>query len=620
MASCTTTQWVSYAPRAKLEVTQTATTATTATLTWKLYYLTSGYAASCSGARAYTVTIGESTVKTGTYDINAKKGSSYLIASGTKTIDKTTSSQTISFGVSFTFNLTWSGVYGGTKTASGSITVAAKDRYTVSYNANGGTGAPSSQKKWHGDTLTLSSTEPTRTGYTFDGWATSKSGSKAYNPGASYTANKNITLYAVWNIKTYTVTYNVNSTDGSGAPSKQTKTYGVSLPLSSTKPTRTNYTFKGWGTSATTTTVSYAAGASYTANKNITLYAIWQLSYIKPRITNLKVARCVSSTDSTTSENGEYARVSFKWATDKTVSSVKIEWKLASDAWSTATSATVTASGTGATVTNKIIGTSSNKLTTEKTYSIRVTVTDASGSTSKTVTLGGMKFPIDLLGNGNGIAFGKPAEVDGYMDVGYMTRHRDSVVLDNAVSIYGKNSDDKSMSLLNVNGNNETIVGYGLFYNKIGATRVYGHELYLTSHNGIFVDGRKIATNKVLWSGEYYMNTSQTCTLTEAITAQANGIILVWSEYGKNDAGESTSINANFTCTFIPRRFVSSHGGKGVVTICSSATLKYIAAKYVYVSDTTITGYGNNVADEAQADCGVTTSPKKFVLRYVIGV
>ena len=71
--------------------------------------------------------------------------------------------------------------------------------YTVTYNANGGTNAPGSQTKQYNEKLTLSSAKPTRTGYTFLGWAESSGAAKAeYLPGAGYTGNKNITLYAVW--------------------------------------------------------------------------------------------------------------------------------------------------------------------------------------------------------------------------------------------------------------------------------------------------------------------------------------------------------------------------------------------------------------------------------------
>ena len=175
---------------------------------------------------------------------------------------------------------------GGITYASMSYTVPALASYKVAYNANGGSGAPSAQTKYYGKALTLSSTKPTRTGYTFKGWATSASGSVAYAAGASYTANAAVTLYAVWQKITYTVSYDANG--GSGVPSAQTKTYGTNLTLSSTKPTRASYvdengstisyTFKGWATSSSSSTVAYKAGATYTANASVVLYAVWTVT------------------------------------------------------------------------------------------------------------------------------------------------------------------------------------------------------------------------------------------------------------------------------------------------------------------------------------------------------
>ncbi len=166
---------------------------------------------------------------------------------------------------------------GGTYTANASVTLYAKwtpNNYTVSYNANGGSGAPSSQTKTYGVNLTLSSTKPTRTGYTFNGWNTNASGTGTnYASGGTYTANASVTLYAKWTPNTYTVSYNANG--GSGAPSSQTKTYGVNLTLSSTKPTRTGYTFNGWNTNSSGTGTNYASGGTYTANASVTLYAKW---------------------------------------------------------------------------------------------------------------------------------------------------------------------------------------------------------------------------------------------------------------------------------------------------------------------------------------------------------
>ena len=166
---------------------------------------------------------------------------------------------------------------GASYTANATVTLYAQwtaNTYTVTYNANGGTSAPAAQTKTHDVALTLSSTVPTRTGYTFAGWNTSADGSgTSYASGASYTANAIVTLYAKWTANTYTVTYNANG--GTGAPAAQTKTHDVALPLSSTVPTRTGYTFADWNTSADGSGTSYAPGASYTANANVTLYAQW---------------------------------------------------------------------------------------------------------------------------------------------------------------------------------------------------------------------------------------------------------------------------------------------------------------------------------------------------------
>ncbi len=167
---------------------------------------------------------------------------------------------------------------GGNFTTNANTTLYAvwrDDTYTISYNANGGTGAPSSQTKTHGVALTLSSTKPTRPGYTFLGWSTNSTATTAaYSAGGNFTTDSNTTLYAIWKLNTYTISYNANG--GTGAPSSQTKTHGVALTLSSTKPTRTGYTFLGWSTSSSATSATYSAGGSFTSNANTTLYAVWK--------------------------------------------------------------------------------------------------------------------------------------------------------------------------------------------------------------------------------------------------------------------------------------------------------------------------------------------------------
>ncbi len=151
--------------------------------------------------------------------------------------------------------------------------------YTLSYNANGGSGAPSSQTGTGVGSYTfpISNAKPTRSGYTFLGWSLSSTATAAsYQPGGSITLTASDILYAVWKANTYTVSYNANG--GSGAPSNQTKTYGVTLTLSNTKPTRTGYTFSAWNTAQNGSGTSYAPGGSYTANAAVTLYAQWTVN------------------------------------------------------------------------------------------------------------------------------------------------------------------------------------------------------------------------------------------------------------------------------------------------------------------------------------------------------
>lgn len=184
----------------------------------------------------------------------------------------------------YTVHAWWdsSGFSHGTDYATTTVTVPAVARptYTVSYNANGGSGAPSNQTKQHDITLTLSSVKPTRDGYEFAGWGTSATDTGVkYSAGGQYTGNANITLYAIWtNAVKLTINYNANG--GSGAPSSQTHLINTTSKISGVKPTRDKYVFLGWSTSSTATKATYIADGQYTNNSftngaTVTLYAVW---------------------------------------------------------------------------------------------------------------------------------------------------------------------------------------------------------------------------------------------------------------------------------------------------------------------------------------------------------
>lgn len=377
-------------------VTRTSATQFTVVInaSWETYY---------SGAKTnygMTAASGGQTATLNAFGTNASSGSKSF--TGTYSISGN-GAQTKTITVTFR-NFNNDNGDSATKNVTFNVSVPAWTSYTIKYNANGGSGAPANQTKWKDQTLTLSTTKPTRTGYSFLGWSPSSTATSAtYSAGGNYTANSAATLYAVWKANTYTVTYNANG--GSGAPSSQTKTYGVALTLSSTKPTRSRYNFLGWGTSASATTATYSAGGSYTTNASITLYAVWELAYVKPRITGLTVSRC--TLDGTLSDEGTYAKVIFDWATDEAVSSITIAHKSATD--TTWTSTTPSASGTSGSVST-VIG--SDALAVNKSYTVRVTVADSIDSNTASVILPSQFFTMDYNEGGTAAALGGEADVD----------------------------------------------------------------------------------------------------------------------------------------------------------------------------------------------------------------
>ena len=300
---------------------------------------------------------------------------------------------------------------GGTYTGNANLPLYAKwtaNTYTVSYNANGGQGAPSNQTKTYGTNLTLSSTRPTRTGYTFSTWNTASNGSgHSYAPGATYQDNSALTLYAQWTINTYAVTYHSNG--GQGAPSNQTKTYGTDLKLRIGIPTRTDYAFVNWNTSASGTGVSYAPGATYTTNAAVTLYAQWKSIYTAPQITNLTAQR--TDSNGVDDSDGTYAKVSFNWVTGlsgtTTIHPDTIEIYYKQKGTPTYTLATTISSPTETTIVENL----GDGFDVNEAYDIKVVLTPEGNRQpiERTTYISISSFIIDINANGSAIGFGQQA-------------------------------------------------------------------------------------------------------------------------------------------------------------------------------------------------------------------
>lgn len=124
------------------------------------------------------------------------------------------------------------------------------ETYTVTFDANGGSGTMSNQTFTEGMADGLLNNAFTRVGHVFSGWSTTPAGSAVYTNNESVTIGADTPLYAVWyeaGSASYTVTFDANGGDVSPA-SVQTGEDGKlsSLPV----PTRTDYVFNGWYTDA----------------------------------------------------------------------------------------------------------------------------------------------------------------------------------------------------------------------------------------------------------------------------------------------------------------------------------------------------------------------------------
>lgn len=184
-------------------------------------------------------------------------------------------------------------------------------------------------------------------------------------------------------------------------------------------------------------------------------------------------------------------------------------------------------------------------------------------------------------------------------------------------NIYADNAD---IDLLKINswiemGENVSI---GISHETIGDGETEREVFDISVYNELpcFINGVPIKDPTVLASPGWYMNESQTVTLSEAITDQMNGVVLVWSAYE-----DGQSVNRSWFSHFISKHWIYRHEGQGISTglmVDNEGT--YAGAKYVYVSDKSIKGHAYNSADAFTGANSIKYTNKHWVLRYVIGV
>ena len=143
-----------------------------------------------------------------------------------------------------------------------SLVASYKTKCTVTIDANGGVGGSVSQTVHKGTTVTLEA--PTKEGYLFKGWKDEKGNS--YDGKVNITVNEDMKLTAVWEARTFTVTYVLLD----GKTRTETAAYGQTVTLG--EEPRTGYTFVGWKDGEKV----YYAGETITVTGDKTLTAEWK--------------------------------------------------------------------------------------------------------------------------------------------------------------------------------------------------------------------------------------------------------------------------------------------------------------------------------------------------------
>ena len=131
----------------------------------------------------------------------------------------------------------------------------------------------------------------------------------------------------------------------------------------------------------------------------------------------------------------------------------------------------------------------------------------------------------------------------------------------------------------------------------------------------ITIKGKNISENQILWQGAWYMNASQTATLSQKVSEQQHGILLVWQAYS---SGSAQSWDYNFC--FVPKWQALTNSGRGVSMWLTADAGHIVASKYVYVYDDKIGGHANNSAGATKRNSGITTTNNYWALTYVIGL
>lgn len=656
------------------EVTSQSIANNTSTVAWKLQLISgSDGRIDSSTSKDWTVTV-NGTKYSGTNTVGIAANTTKTLASGTTTITHNSNgTKTFSYSFSQEFGITFSGTSIGTKSGSGSgtlPTIARKSSLTASNGTLGtiqtltvsrfdssfthtitykcgsasGTIATKSSNTSISFTppLTLASQNTTGTSVsvvftieTFTGSTSIGTNTKTITCAIPSSVKPTVSL-SVSDSLGYASTYGAYvqgmskfkvEITASGSNASTIKAYKTTADGKTyTTASFTTGVVAGSGTLTISVTVTDSRGRTATASTTATV-----LPYSAPKITSLTVFRCDANGNS--SSSGAYLAARFSSSitslNSKNTATYVLQYKKTTE--DTYTSKTLTNYTGQHTVSNGLFVFAAE---TASSYNITLTATDAFGSVGKTATGASIFKAWSLFKKGIGLALGKFAELEGVLDIAFQTRHLGGIlhpVLEPETDLndvktpntyVGANLsthrylncpfDTGTFTLEVVGCGEEGQVKQRLTSCSKTAARTFERFFYQSAWGDWFCVSDYAGT--LLWSGAYYMTASHTAPLSEAVSKQQHGIVLVFSAFA-----DGVVQDYNFHSFFVHKNLIAQKNGKGHCFFLAASKFTNMATKYLYINDVQITGNNDNNLTGTLAS-GITYSNNAYVLRYVVGV
>lgn len=421
--------------------------------------------------------------------------------------------------------------------------------------------------------------------------------------------------------------FTITAVGALGSTIKTYKTEFENKSYSGASPT-TN-TITGSGTMSAKITVTDSRGRTATTTKTWTVFA-----YSAPKIISFQGFRCLA--DGTENYEGTYLKAALNFSissvNEKNAKSYSVEYKLkTATTWTTLTSGAVYA-------LNESIISASGFMSVDSSYDIRLSVTDSFTTIRSTFEIPTAFTLLDFNASGRGLAFGKVSELTEGIEFALPTA-------------FSHAETPSSVKYLNTGDDFNTILEPGFYaipntsvagtlLNKPWAATATGSLMVLAEGNSgqrvqIAHEGNKDDSciyertyygsawgawqmvhsggSKILWSGGYYMTDGHIINLSEKVTEQLSGIVLVFSRFESGAVADN-----NFQFFFVPKAFINLFKGYGCSFMLAANKFGAVATKYLYINDAYITGHVDNNATGTVN--GITFNNAGFVLRYVIGV